>query len=360
MNGNVWYKIEKMKESGREFVIYGKTYVHSARVILSCMNIRPAFVIDDDISVQGEMMDFGVIRTFNSIDEPLLYNYIVIIDYMLTIGDKLERAGVPGEQILYLNNWASFGWDKFNNKTYMIDHWDEYMKMTEIFDDEISKQHYIQMCKFRLDNNPKRLRNIKVNAYNQYLDSINPISDDEYYVDVGAFDGRSIEKFVRFTEGKYNRIYAIEASAKSMDNMKKRLCGGGIGRIEYLPYAMTDTDKGDMYFDENLGAGSKFDENGELLVHTISFDSLFADKMVTFIKMDIEGAEWDALHGMTNTIERYRPKLAICIYHSSEDMLRIPWWMQENCKDYNLYIRQHGEGICETVCYGIPGELMRM
>lgn len=71
----------------------------------------------------------------------------------------------------------------------------------------------------------------------------------------------------------------------------------------------------------------------------------------TFIKMDIEGSEQMALLGAKKTIIRNKPKLAICIYHSDEDMIKIPLMIHEMVPEYKLWIRQHSNGIPETVLY---------
>jgi hypothetical protein len=75
--------------------------------------------------------------------------------------------------------------------------------------------------------------------------------------------------------------------------------------------------------------------------------------------MDIEGAEFNALIGAKETILRDKPKLAICIYHSNEDMLRIAEWIHVLVPEYKLYVRHHGAknyvhpvmGPAETVLY---------
>ena len=73
-----------------------------------------------------------------------------------------------------------------------------------------------------------------------------------------------------------------------------------------------------------------------------------------FIKLDIEGAEQDAIDGAKNTIRKYKPILAICIYHKAEDWYKIPEKVLEIEKDYDIYLRHYMEGIFESVMYFIP------
>ena len=85
----------------------------------------------------------------------------------------------------------------------------------------------------------------------------------------------------------------------------------------------------------------------------VALDDVPECQDVTFLKMDIEGAEWDTLHGATNIIEKNKPTLAICIYHSDEDMLRIPEFIQSKWPEYKLYVRQHFFLPLETVLYAV-------
>ena len=78
---------------------------------------------------------------------------------------------------------------------------------------------------------------------------------------------------------------------------------------------------------------------------------------VTFLKMDIEGAEVPALLGSYHTIVRERPTLMICVYHRQGDFIRIPLLIKSFCPEYRLYFRHYRKySIQETVCYAIADE----
>lgn len=82
-------------------------------------------------------------------------------------------------------------------------------------------------------------------------------------------------------------------------------------------------------------------------------DEVLENEKVTFIKMDIEGSEMAALRGGSHIIQNQRPKLAICIYHSPEDMLNIPLWIKKLVPEYKIYIRYYTDMMLETVCYAV-------
>lgn len=104
-----------------------------------------------------------------------------------------------------------------------------------------------------------------------------------------------------------------------------------------------------------MGDAEKFREYGvEETIPVKSIDGLNLQGEI-FIKMDIEGSEQAALRGAENTIRRWKPMLAICIYHSNEDMIKIPLYLHEIYQnDADYYIRHHTKYFADTVFYVIP------
>jgi hypothetical protein len=89
-------------------------------------------------------------------------------------------------------------------------------------------------------------------------------------------------------------------------------------------------------------------------VPCIPLDELFADDPVTLIKMDIEGAEYDALLGSKTIIQRDHPVLAICVYHTQSDIWRIPLLIRSIDPTYSMFLRSYdGDGL-QTVVYAVP------
>ena len=72
-------------------------------------------------------------------------------------------------------------------------------------------------------------------------------------------------------------------------------------------------------------------------------------KKVDFIKMDIEGAELDALRGAIETLKRFRPKLAIALYHRPEDIYEIPELLMSLNLGYRYYLKHPTSAGFETV-----------
>jgi hypothetical protein len=95
------------------------------------------------------------------------------------------------------------------------------------------------------------------------------------------------------------------------------------------------------------------DESGNIRIEVDSIDHVTQGEKVSFIKMDIEGAELEALRGAQNTIRQHKPKLAVCVYHMQEDLVTIPQYILSLREDYKLYLRHYGNSCTETVLYAI-------
>ena len=102
------------------------------------------------------------------------------------------------------------------------------------------------------------------------------------------------------------------------------------------------------------GASSSLDGQGEHEVQCVTLDELLARESPTFIKMDIEGSEIDALHGAAATIRRCSPKIAVCVYHHPDHLWQIPSLLRQLLPNSNLTLRSHMLDGFDTVCYCIP------
>ena len=68
-------------------------------------------------------------------------------------------------------------------------------------------------------------------------------------------------------------------------------------------------------------------------------DNLQLDR-VDFIKMDIEGAERQALEGARRTIQRFHPRMAICTYHMIDDPVVVPEVALNIQPDYRVHAKE--------------------
>ena len=89
------------------------------------------------------------------------------------------------------------------------------------------------------------------------------------------------------------------------------------------------------------------------MIHTASIDDVLDGGRATFIKLDVEGAEYEALVGAKQTIQKYHPRMAISIYHKPEDIFTLPALVLSYSADYRFYLRHYQLSRYETILYAV-------
>ncbi len=190
-------------------------------------------------------------------------------------------------------------------------------------------------------------------AKNQYFaEPFMQIGKEEVFVDGGTFNGFTSVEFSKRCEKQFEKIYLFEPSQDfyqlAIDNLEK----DNIHPYEIFPTGLWDK-KETLYFGGKgwgFGVGKG---NSDIEIPVDSLDNMLGDTRVTFIKMDIEGAELKAIEGARNIITKYKPKLAISLYHKPEDIYEIPMIVKDLVPEYKLYIRHYSTCWSETVLYAI-------
>lgn len=187
--------------------------------------------------------------------------------------------------------------------------------------------------------------------HEQYFDLPDlPISDEEVFVDLGCFDAMTSVELKKRIGNKLKHVIAFEPNSSMIkvceDNLEK-------ANIDYRIVEKGGwNEEAILHFIDNDGLMTISDMGVEVKV--TSLDKVLNGEKVTYIKMDIEGSEYEALKGCCNTIQKHRPKLAICVYHKLMDIFEIPVLIMEYCPEYKFYLRHYAPYHVETVLYAIP------
>lgn len=171
----------------------------------------------------------------------------------------------------------------------------------------------------------------------------------DVYVDAGAFPGDQVASFRTWNPGHVLSV-AFEPNIEGAEIVRKRFHDKRFDlRIQGLA-----NENGVAYFDPNnlYGARIAEGEKGNATIETVRLDDAGIER-VSLLKMDIEGAEAAALRGAENIIRDQRPKLAVSVYHYSNDIFDIPLLVKSLRGDYALFLRQHSCYTCDTVLYAI-------
>lgn len=283
-----------------------------------------------------------------------IYNSIVGKNKLVLFG-----AGTWGEAITYYLD--DIHWDYvIDNKIqgnvvngYKINKIDEIKQPNEYY--------YIVACMFKWREIENQLIDRGIPSNNililgklveekQYFDlSYLKLGGDEVFLDVGGYNGDTTQRFLEKTGNKYDSIYILEpnkflAAECREKNSKYKNCyiieKGAWNKSTKLRFNMAE-------------AGSTISDSDNEIIETISIDELLGGKRASYIKMDIEGAELQALLGAEQTIRKYKPKLAISVYHNRYDIWDIPKLVLSYNNAYKLYFRTYSYTGNDTIMYAL-------
>lgn len=159
----------------------------------------------------------------------------------------------------------------------------------------------------------------------------------ETFLDLGAYRGDTVDEFLSYTDGKYRKIIAVEPDIKTFKKLEERFreCDNVI-----LVNKAVCSQEGYVFFESDGGRQSHISSLGKKAECT-TIDRLCTDTEISYIKIDIEGLEYEALSGGINTLKTKKPKLNIALYHRSQDIFEIPLYVKSLNPDYSMEIRKH-------------------
>ena len=225
-----------------------------------------------------------------------------------------------------------------------------YKNIYDLLSDDKSKRVFEKVINFKISFDYTFMEGFTNNHDEQYFDKeLIPNIENISFVDGGGYVGDTLPTIIKnFPD--FKKIYCIEPNNLHI----------GIAKRNFAQYENIEFINCGLGFEKQSSSqDTGVQHNCAHDYHAINIDTIdnLIQEKVDFIKMDIEGAEQDAIEGAKNTIRIYTPILAICVYHKADDWYKVPRKILEINPNYNIYLRHYMEGIFETVMYFIPKKL---
>ncbi len=312
------------------------------------------------VRVDGVVDDFTRVQTSRNknilhIDDIPKDAIVLVVSTasVLEVAQKLDDMGIDNLNYTSFYRFATFD---LVAPPFMVDFADDFANNCDKYEatyhllaDEKSKMIFEKIINFKLTFDIKFMRGFTNDYSGQYFDqTILPDMPNIVFVDGGGYIGDTARQVVNIYPN-FQKIYLLEPNKKNITIAKKRL--KNIANIQFINIGLCNK-KATLNFDENRSFSALYGD-GATSVCVDKLDNIIKQK-VDFIKLDIEGAEQDAIDGATQTIARYTPVIACCIYHKADDWHKIPQKILSINDSYKIYIRHYMEGIFETVMYFIP------
>ncbi len=217
--------------------------------------------------------------------------------------------------------------------------------------DEESKVQFYKHLKVRLGHSFNELPDASTD--NQYfINDIIKLTEPEIFLDCGAFTGDTLNDYLKYAKVPFKKYICLEPDPQNLIALNNNIVSKSLSNIQVLEIAVGN-ENGVLKFDATGGGGAGLSDSGSINVNCVRIDDFFNEE-ITFIKFDIEGAELSALKGAYNTIQKYKPKLAVCIYHLPNDLWEIILYIKKQFPFYDFSVRTHQYDGLDFVLYAIP------
>lgn len=329
--------------------IFGSgSYAKRIAKILKKNNIHINFFFDNNpAKANSELEGIPVVYPNDNID--LLRRFPIII--ASTWHEEISTQLIDIDSYLHTINASEFDYEM---NIHFLDTEDEKHLLWLYYriQDEDSKKLFINLLRYRSSGEFKYLPK---SSFSQYLHPFLSLTNNEIIIDGGAWQGDTAEFFLNKFQA--SKVISLEPDPQNytvlqgLKNIYKE-------RLIHFPYGLWDK-RTTLYFNSTdvLGdehsIGCSISDQGDIKIEVEALDALVSqlDIIPSYIKMDIEGAEYEAILGASQTIKQHKPKLAICLYHKPKDLWQLPKLIHQIRDDYSFSLGHHFHGWTETVLY---------
>lgn len=342
---------ERLAKTEKPIVMYGMG--DGAEKILSVMEkkgIRPAEFMASDEFVRGHSFHGYRVKKLSEIEEQY-GDFLLVICFGSAVPEVMERVSALSERYETVVPDVPVAGGGLFDGAFLAAHESELREVRSLFADERSLEVFGALLRYRYTGDLSILRSAE-SEKSEAL-SLLHIGTNEIYMDLGAYDGDTVEEFLKLTGRRFEKIYAVEPNRRNYAKMRRRLYALGSGVFTHLNAAVTAED-GSVAFIRRSGRGAavavenaadgKTELPQNIRTETVdgrSVDSILKGNRATLIKYDVEGSEEAALRGSAETIRRYKPRLIVSLYHRTEDYITLPLLIHELNPAYKLYLRHH-------------------
>jgi FkbM family methyltransferase len=313
-------------------------------------NVNVMFFCDNDHAKHG-----NIIAGKEIYHPKILLDYqddVVLItsDYAKEIGKQLQGLGI--KKFYYFGYCHDYErWHNHFNPGLIQDAFREIDQVRNLFSDDSSRLMFERLISFRMTSDPTH---VSVSDYDDYWHpSVYPAPGD-VIIDAGAWTGDTARFFAQRLKGECF-VLSFEPDGRNYRMLQENISKFDlVSIVKPINLGIWNTNTF-LNFNDSIKKSEQFriDETGDKEIEVVSLDSFIKTKAlsVDLIKMDIEGAEYEAISGSKNIIKKFAPKLQICIYHKPDDLWKIPILIKKLNSNYKLYLGVHKQHFIDTVLY---------
>lgn len=330
---SVW---KTLQNSDKPIVLYGMG--DGADKVLSAFekyNIRVSGVMASDGFVRGQSFHgFTVKRECVLAQE--LGDFTVALCFASQLSEVMDCIkSVASRHATFVPSVPVFG-DLLFDDNFIERNSADIENAFNLLADDLSRKVYENILHFYYTGKIELLDEIttdKDEAFNNIL----KLGNNETFVDLGAYNGDTIDEFLHYAGSDYRKIIAFEPNEKNFRKLQAHCAD--MQRVDLWQLGAYNKNTV-LEFNNKAGRNSAICDSGTK-TQVAAVDTILCGIAASYIKADVEGADFETLEGMKNTLKNFKPKLNFSAYHRFEDIFRLALYIKELNPDYKIYLRHH-------------------
>lgn len=267
--------------------------------------------------------------------EELYENFTVIITFGSSVPEVMRGIYAIAQKHRTLVPVVPVIGTEIFDKIFFAKHKTEIEYAYNLMADDYSKKTYKGYIEFLYGGKLETLKSITT-PEDEVFETVLKLGTNEVYVDIGAYRGDTVDKFLKHSVNPYGKIICAEPDSKTFKKLTEHC--KHLENFNAYNVAVTGID-GETGFCDLHGRQSSV--GGDNFIKSMTLPTLCADTVPTYIKIDSEGCENEILSASGELLKKYKPKLNIAAYHKCSDIFTLPILISRANPDYKIHLRHH-------------------
>ena len=355
---------EYLKTAGKPVVLYG-TGDGADKVLarLAETGVPVSGIFASDEFVRGQQFHGFTVQAYSEL-MVLQKKVIVLIAFASELPDVMERFyKLASVHETYAPHVPVFSGEETVTAAWIKKYERELQTVYERLADAVSRETFASVLNYKLSGKLSYLQACTTNR-TEDLRTIFSFGREETYLDLGAYNGDTVQEFLQLTHGRYKKIIALEPDPKNFKKLTDFVRQNELKHITCLQAGVWN-DCGSLELNGKGGRQSTFweaDRSGfatqplsqtcsmkkkvkKQQVNVVSVDAVLGNDHADYMKFDVEGVEKEALEGAAGHLipdgNGALPKLLVAAYHHDEDLFALPLLLWKLQPEYKIYLRKH-------------------
>lgn len=333
---SVW---ERLQQTAKSIVLYGMGN-GADKIVDWCEehSVKIAGIFASDEFVRGQVFRGFVVKKYSDIIAEFGEDILVVIAFASERPEVLARFKELAEaHETVAPHLSLFEEPETVSLAWLGKYEVELQKVYDNLADDVSRETFAAVLNYKLSGKVEYLFACDTLREDD-LRQLFSFGENEVYMDLGAYNGDTVQEFLKLIDGKYEHIIAVEPDRRNC----KKLCAMAeeLGAITVHECGVW-SELGELGFSDSGGRQSTFLAVQKKTVPVNSIDNLAEGKAVSYIKIDVEGAEVQAIEGGRGVIQKHAPKMFVAAYHYDVDVFRLPLFLWKLVPEYKIFFRKH-------------------